>query len=432
MAQQALNSCERDAETVKFDNSIEDIAIHDHDDYPDGGLRAWLIVVGTMCCTFSTFGFINAWGVFQSYYETNMLKKSSPSQMLSYSAWIGSAQYALVFLPGQVTGRMFDLGYLKAPFLIGTLVFILATFLVAECHEYWHFLLCQGFTIGLSCGICFGPTFSIIGHWFKKRRGIAIGLTTAGASVGGTIFPIAAQNLINIVGFPWTMRIMGFILIFMLGISNITLARRLPPKNVPGGLFNLKAFKVPAFSIYCVANTVEFLGIYTVLTFIDVGAISAGISPAFSFYLVSLANAGSGVGRIVTGFVVDRYGAVNVIAPMTIAAAITNFVWPYAKTENSLVALAVIYGFTSAAYQSVWNVPLYSMGVIEDVGRRMGTVMLFIALGAVAGPPISGAIMGSTGSTKMVSYYAGSTILLAVILMLVTRHLTLKRMWGKF
>ncbi|KXN87188.1 ATP-dependent RNA helicase eIF4A [Leucoagaricus sp. SymC.cos] len=377
-AQPSFRSHEKDAETIKGDDSQDNATICDHDDYPDGGLRAWLIVLGTMCCTFSTFGFVNTWGVFQSYYETHMLKDSSPSQILDFFANLH--KYALVFLPGQITGRMFDLGYLKVPFLIGTLVLILATFLVAECHEYWHFLLCQGFAIGATCGVCFGPTLSVIGHWFKKRRGIALGLTATGSSVGGTVLPIAARNLVNIVGFPWTMRIIGFILIFMLGISNITLARRLPPRNVPGGLFNLKAFKLPAFSIYCLANTIAFLGVYTVLTFIDVSAISAGISPDFSFYLVSLANAGSGVGRIFTGLLVDKYGAINVITPMTIAVAIMTFVWPYARTKDSLIAVAMIYGFTSSAYVSAFNIPLYR---------------------AVAGPPISGAINSSTGSTKM-------------------------------
>lgn len=59
------------------------------------------------------------------------------------------------------------------------------------------------------------------------------------------------------------MRILGFILILTLGISNVVLARRLPPKNIPGGLFNLKTFRVPAFTLYCFANLIAFLGIYT-------------------------------------------------------------------------------------------------------------------------------------------------------------------------
>ena len=47
----------------------------------------------------------------------------------------------------------------------------------------------------------FGPAMGIISHWFKKRRGVALGLTATGSSIGGTIFPIATKRLINEVGF---------------------------------------------------------------------------------------------------------------------------------------------------------------------------------------------------------------------------------------
>lgn len=49
--------------------------------YPDGGFQAWMMVFGGMCNTFSTFGFVNAWGIFQSYYQSTILKDSSPSSM---------------------------------------------------------------------------------------------------------------------------------------------------------------------------------------------------------------------------------------------------------------------------------------------------------------------------------------------------------------
>ena len=59
------------------------------------------------------------------------------------------------------------------------------------------------------------------------------------------------------------MRILGFILLACLAIPNITLKRRLPPKNIKGGLFNWAAFKDPAFSIYTLSCVVTFLGLYT-------------------------------------------------------------------------------------------------------------------------------------------------------------------------
>ncbi|KAJ7580872.1 hypothetical protein C8J56DRAFT_1057847 [Mycena floridula] len=33
------------------------------EDFPDGGLRAWLVGFGTVCSTFVTFGYVNARGV---------------------------------------------------------------------------------------------------------------------------------------------------------------------------------------------------------------------------------------------------------------------------------------------------------------------------------------------------------------------------------
>jgi MCP family monocarboxylic acid transporter-like MFS transporter 10 len=42
-----------------------------------------------------------------------------------------------------------------------------------------------------------------------------------------------------------------------------TLRARLPPREVSGGLFNLRAFESMPFTIYCVSAFVTFLGLYT-------------------------------------------------------------------------------------------------------------------------------------------------------------------------
>ncbi|KAF9017424.1 hypothetical protein BDZ89DRAFT_379329 [Hymenopellis radicata] len=84
-------------------------------------------------------------GVFQSYYQTGLLKDTPPSNI----AWIGSIQYCLVFFPAFVAGRLFDLGYWPPVFLGCSALLVTATFLIGQCHEYWQFLLCQGFAVGV-------------------------------------------------------------------------------------------------------------------------------------------------------------------------------------------------------------------------------------------------------------------------------------------
>lgn len=44
------------------------------------------------------------------------------------------------------------------------------------------------------------PTTATIAHWFKRRRGLAMGMMAVGSSIGGTVIPIAARNLIPRIG----------------------------------------------------------------------------------------------------------------------------------------------------------------------------------------------------------------------------------------
>lgn len=122
-------------------------------------------------------------------------------------------------------------------------------------------------------------------------------------------------------------------------------ARRLPATNHPGGLTNLRAFKSIPYSLYVLGSFVGFLGMYTPLTFIDVSGITtAHLDPDFSFYLVSIANAASLIGRVGGGLCSDRFGVLNVLVGFNSAAAVTTFVWPAVKSKGGLVAIAVTYG----------------------------------------------------------------------------------------
>ena len=143
------------------------------------------------------------------------------------------------------------------------------------------------------------------------------------------------------------------------------------------------------------------------MTYIDLAAIAVGVSPEFSFYLVSIANASSGFGRVTAGFLGDKIGAIDASAPLTLVCAIMTYAWPFATTKGSLIAVAVIYGFCSGAYITLVPAPLVAMGDMHDVGRRTGIATSALAFGAVAGPPISGAIIQSPDGFKTVSYYAG-------------------------
>jgi len=82
-----------------------------------------------------------------------------------------------------------------------SVILVVATVVTAECKEFWQLLLCQGLLTGFACGMIFGPLPAIVSQWFTKRRSLAFGVIAAGSSLGGTIIPIAARHLVELIGY---------------------------------------------------------------------------------------------------------------------------------------------------------------------------------------------------------------------------------------
>lgn len=64
------------------------------DDILDTGSRAWITVLGAFAALFCTFGQMNAFGTFQTWYSTHQLQHLQPSTI----SWIGSLQLWIFFL----------------------------------------------------------------------------------------------------------------------------------------------------------------------------------------------------------------------------------------------------------------------------------------------------------------------------------------------
>lgn len=60
----------------------------------DGGWRAWLTVLGSFLALMCTFGQLNSFGTFQSWYSDHQLSHLAPSTI----SWIGSAQLWVFFV----------------------------------------------------------------------------------------------------------------------------------------------------------------------------------------------------------------------------------------------------------------------------------------------------------------------------------------------
>lgn len=86
----------------------------------DGGVHAWLTVFGGWLVLISSFGYTNAFGVFQDYYTRQPNTSLSASQI----SWIGSTQLFFVIAMGFPAGRLVDQGYFRWCVVFGSLLYV--------------------------------------------------------------------------------------------------------------------------------------------------------------------------------------------------------------------------------------------------------------------------------------------------------------------
>ncbi|KAL8826254.1 MAG: hypothetical protein Q9191_003921, partial [Dirinaria sp. TL-2023a] len=102
--------------TVANNNVFERVHLEqptESHDEKEGSVDAWLTVAGSGLVYFASFGFINSFGFFQDFYQSNFLSDYAPSKI----AFIGTLQVTLMYLIGPVAGALFDAFGLKVPFI---------------------------------------------------------------------------------------------------------------------------------------------------------------------------------------------------------------------------------------------------------------------------------------------------------------------------
>ncbi|KAJ7763963.1 MFS general substrate transporter [Mycena maculata] len=361
--------------------------------FPDGGVAAWLVVAGGAMGTFCSFGMIQTFGVFQDYYTLVYLNEHPPSVI----AWIGSVQAFLLFAMAIVSGRLFDHGYFRHTLVGGSAIYLVSLFLLslAKPHHYYQIFLAQGIGMGIGMGLIFLPCVSIAAQYFKRRRGLAVGIILSGAPVGAVVNPLILNHLFNqpSAGFPWAVRTVAFLDLALLGLANIFMRTRLPAR--PANVDMRAIMRDIPFWFCCAGIAFTFWGLFIPIFYIQLFSVKHNASHKLQASVVAILNAAGVPGRIMPMFLADRWGPFSIIWPVVFLCGCMAFVFLAAgNSDAGLVVFAIVYGWISGAFisLSIPAVASFSRSVSE-VGTRIGFMGLTGALAILTGSPISGALL---------------------------------------
>ncbi|KAE8448634.1 hypothetical protein EG329_009059 [Mollisiaceae sp. DMI_Dod_QoI] len=360
---------------------------------PDGGSRAWLQVLMGHLLNINCWGYINSYGIFQAYYQNTL---NLPASTVS---WTGSVQIFFLMFIGAFSGRALDAGFYHHTLVAGCFLQLLGVFSVSFATRYWQIFLSQGICQGLGTGLIFCPTISLVSTYFQRRRMFAISLVACGGGTGGIIFPLLAQKLLPRLGFAWTIRIMGFVVLFN-AVMVITLARtRLSPR--PSGPFLERgAFKELPYLLFTIGTFFVLWPVYYAYGYINVFATSIiHTTSSTSLTILLIFNAVGIPGRIIPALLADSLiGPLNTFVLLCIICAFLIYVWLAVFSFSGLVAFAIIYGFMNAGVQGIFLGSVSSLTKdLKKMGTRVGMVLSVVSFACFTGAPIAGALIDRMG-----------------------------------
>lgn len=282
--------------------------------------------------------------------------------------------------------------------LMNLLTDVLSKMMLSLASSYYQVILAQAICIGIGCGCLFVPGVAILSTYFSTKIATAMGLAASGSSLGGVIYPIIFHRLQPTIGFPWATRVIGFIALFGLGISNLVLRVRTIPDSRRKFL-DLPAFKEPQYALFVLGTFLGFMGLYVVFFYVQSYAIETNIAgDNMSFYLLSILNAGSIFGRIIPNFIADRTGPLNMIIPCAMISGILALCLIASHSLAPVIVICALYGFFSGSFVSLPPTILVHLTANRAmIGTRMGMCFTVVSIGLLIGTPISGQILNATG-----------------------------------
>lgn len=251
---------------------------------------------------------------------------------------------------------------------------------------------------------------SAVNSRFSASRGLALAITLSGASVAVTIFPIIGTWLIENYDWRTAFKGMGLLwacLVFpamFLGFRGARDGKRYSSEADSGtrpaaGLTLKEGFRSSAlYKLVMASSFFCFTAIGIVVHFIPMLK-DHGTDPLEAAGIASLIGVFSIIGRLGTGFLLDRFAAHKVGALAFLLPLIACFLMLQdgANPVNQSVA-AAIYGLTLGSEVDVIAYLAAKYFGLRNFGALFGVLVMALSLGTAFGPLAAGAIFDHYGN----------------------------------
>ena len=334
------------------------------------------------------------------------------SEEFSWSRESASGAYAVMALSAAagapLVGRLIDrIGarrvILLSMMVVGLAVSSLAMLTASLAHLYGVSVVIGVATIGASAV----AHSRVIFGWFDVYRGRALGLMLSGGMVSAIVLPAAAVNLIRFFGWRVAWFALG-LLIVLVGVPIVTrfLQERV---RVPGAAGTLapgasiaeairsRLFWTLMATIFGASMMVSGAIVHTSALLTD-----RGFTPGLAATVMSAMGAANLAGRLLTGWLVDRFSAPRVAAVLLTVGAVGGLLMASADSIGVALVAAMLIGGGSGGEIDVNPYLLSRYFGLRSLATLYGFNWMALGTASAIGPILMGRAHDATGSYAVI------------------------------
>jgi MFS family permease len=296
----------------------------------------------------------------------------------------------------------------------------------------WHF-----YAVFLVLGIVGNGTAQMaysraVSSWFDRRRGAALALVMSGGALGAMVLPALAEALIDQIGWRGAFLVLGsMVLVFGVPTVAACIHQRpaTPTSNHTGATgstvreaLSTRAFWTLVTVLFCssIAQNGALTHLSALLTDRSVAASGGALA-------LSAMGGASLVGRLATGWILDRFFAARVSFVLLAMAALGTYLLAGADSLAMGVVAAVLIGLGMGGEADVTPYLLSRYFGLKSFSMLYGLTWTFYAVAGAIGPILMGKAFDVTGSYQaLLVQLALATFAVAVLMLFLPRYSALK------
>ena len=248
-------------------------------------------------------------------------------------------------------------------------------------HQIWQLFLSQGLCFGYGMGFLFVGSVGVVPQWFTKKRSLANGIGTAGSGLGGMMYSLATNAMIESLGVEWAFRILGILCCAVNIICAILMKDRNKAIGAKQLAFDYKLFKKGEYWLLLGWGFFSMMGYIVLLFSLPNYAVSIGLSSKQGSIIGALLNLGQGLGRPFVGIFSDGAGRINLAGLCTLIAGLFCLViWIFAKSFGVLIFFSIVVGTVAGTFWTTIGPVGAEVVGLKELPSALSIVWIFLVL----------------------------------------------------